>query len=431
MKRLITIILLLYTTAIISQPENVLFLGNSYTANALPVMFKRLCRAAGDSVFVAHSSPGGMTYALQPNAHLYSQQSQNLISEGIWDYVVIQEQSQIPTIPYYRSGYFFPGASGLDALIKQANPCSRTMLYMTWGRKLGGQQCIGSYCSPVFIDYFHMQDSLEASYMRNAEQINGYVSPAGISWKNSILNGDPIELFAPDNSHPSEAGFYLNACTFYAAMFLESPVGLDYYANLDSVDAVYLQQLAHFTVLTDPGQWFLQPILKPRADFVFEVISDTVFFTDMSQNASNYLWNFGDGNTATTQNPTHIYTQSGTYEVTQYVYDSCHDDTMIKEVNVVVSGTDEFYEPEVLIYPNPASEILNINIRDNDLLTHTIKEGFYKMTVYDIYGRVQDEYILKNKKKFRLDISSYPKGTYIIHLQTNTNKIVKRKFVVY
>ncbi len=49
-----------------------------------------------------------------------------------------------------------------------------------------------------------------------------------------------------------------------------------------------------------------------------------VDFTNRSTGA-NYLWNFGDGNTDTSQNPTHIYTSSGTYTVCLYVistYDS-------------------------------------------------------------------------------------------------------------
>jgi len=41
-----------------------------------------------------------------------------------------------------------------------------------------------------------------------------------------------------------------------------------------------------------------------------------VTFTNNSFNASDYLWDFGDGNTSTLQNPTHTYTDFGTYTVT-------------------------------------------------------------------------------------------------------------------
>jgi PKD repeat protein len=43
----------------------------------------------------------------------------------------------------------------------------------------------------------------------------------------------------------------------------------------------------------------------------------TVNFTDQStENPTSWLWNFGDGNTSTAQNPSHVYADLGTYTVT-------------------------------------------------------------------------------------------------------------------
>jgi gliding motility-associated-like protein len=39
-------------------------------------------------------------------------------------------------------------------------------------------------------------------------------------------------------------------------------------------------------------------------------------FTDQSQNADNWVWDFGDQTGATLQSPAHVYTQPGTYTVT-------------------------------------------------------------------------------------------------------------------
>ena len=53
-----------------------------------------------------------------------------------------------------------------------------------------------------------------------------------------------------DARHPTLAGTYLAACTFFAALFNQSPEGLEYSAGLDSKDAAYLQSVAWQTVLS-------------------------------------------------------------------------------------------------------------------------------------------------------------------------------------
>jgi len=57
----------------------------------------------------------------------------------------------------------------------------------------------------------------------------------------------------------------------------------------------------------------------PVASFQFEVSEDNwqmVTFTNFSQNATSYSWDFGDGNSSTEENPTHEYEEAGEYEVT-------------------------------------------------------------------------------------------------------------------
>ncbi len=57
---------------------------------------------------------------------------------------------------------------------------------------------------------------------------------------------------------------------------------------------------------------------NPIASFQF-AISETnfleVIFTNFSQHATSYSWNFGDGNTSTEESPTHVYAEAGNYNV--------------------------------------------------------------------------------------------------------------------
>lgn len=64
----------------------------------------------------------------------------------------------------------------------------------------------------------------------------------------------------------------------------------------------------------------------------------TVNFTDNSTNAATWLWDFGDGSTSPSQNPTHTYTDPGSYDVTLTVTsaDGCQT-TLIRNNYIFIS----------------------------------------------------------------------------------------------
>lgn len=62
-----------------------------------------------------------------------------------------------------------------------------------------------------------------------------------------------------------------------------------------------------------------------------------VVFLDLSSNATNYLWNFGDGNTDSSPSPSHSYSGSGSYMITMMVSGCFGKDTIYGSVQ---QGTD-------------------------------------------------------------------------------------------
>ena len=80
-----------------------------------------------------------------------------------------------------------------------------------------------------------------------------------------------------------------------------------------------------------------EPAPAPKADFEYAVDGLTVSFTDKSENAVSYKWDFGDGETAKTASPTHEYLSGGSYTVKLTVANE-DGETDSKEASVTVQG---------------------------------------------------------------------------------------------
>lgn len=64
----------------------------------------------------------------------------------------------------------------------------------------------------------------------------------------------------------------------------------------------------------------------------------TVYFNDLSSSSTvSWNWDFGDGNTDTTQNPVHTYAANGTYTVTLTISDCIGMDTIVKSSYITVN----------------------------------------------------------------------------------------------
>jgi lysophospholipase L1-like esterase len=222
----------------------VLFIGNSFTStNDLPKTFAFLAASLGAQVIYDMAAPGG--YTLQQ--HSSDQTTLAKINLGTWDYVVLQEQSELPAVaPASVAQQVTPPARQLSQLISSANPQAQVVFYETWGYKNGDQ----TYCSSVssLCSYDTMQARLNYSYGQLAAANSALLAPVGEAWA-AVRSAHPeIELYQSDGKHPSAAGTYLAACVFYVTLFKKSAVGA---ANLglDRATAKALQTIASQTVL--------------------------------------------------------------------------------------------------------------------------------------------------------------------------------------
>ncbi|MEJ6654358.1 MAG: hypothetical protein QNL55_08345, partial [Euryarchaeota archaeon] len=137
----------------------ILMMGNSYTsANSLDSIVDGVMSAASNSANVTSLTGGGMRLSQHSsNVASSGHQWNTTLNNGVWDWVVLQDQSQIPGFPRAHQEWISSknGAVQLAQTIDAKGADS--VLMMTWGRRDGD-----SVNTQRFPDFSTMQDELEA-----------------------------------------------------------------------------------------------------------------------------------------------------------------------------------------------------------------------------------------------------------------------------
>ena len=223
----------------------VLFLGNSYTSvNDLPDMLARLAWSGGRRMEIAAQAPGGWTLLDQVS----SPETARLLTSARWDYVVMQEQSEIPSVESFRQSEMYPAVRRLVTMIRSAG--AAPLLFVTWGHRAGWPQ-------NGMPDYVSMQAAIDDGYRAIAAELHVAMVPVGPAWLQVVAQGSSPGLWQDDGSHPTSKGTYLAACVFYGAIFKARSGGLTYHPWLSDGDAAQAQNAADATVFSDLAKWGL------------------------------------------------------------------------------------------------------------------------------------------------------------------------------
>ena len=423
MKQFILIITLLFFVHFVNaQKKKILFIGNSYTyVNDLPGTLYNIALSGQDTIVYDSSAPGGYTF----QNHTNNSTTLAKINAAHWHYVILQEQSQLPSFPPSQvQTEVYPYAEILDSLIHVNYSCTKTVFYMTWGRKYGDASNCGFY--PPVCTFEGMGARLRQSYLEMGDMFECPVAPVGMAWKKSRELDSTINLWSGDNSHPSVAGTYLTACVFYSTIFKKHTAGLSYISSLNPATALFLQQVADSTVFDSLATWNIG-VYEPQAQFSWINDGVGIQFTNESVHATSCLWSFGDGLTDTIFSPQHIYSIPGYYFVTLVVSDGCQTDTLIQTVEVLTTGLcNDVLISEMKIYPNPVTNILNVEFPADRKATYFVELDNIDGSMINI-ATIQPG---SKESVLTFDVSSLSKGIYFIRVDSSKGMFIEKIFKV-
>ena len=200
-------------------------------------MFFEMAQAGGHGVDVYDLTEGSYTLQLfsDPEDELGEILTDALQSEP-WDFVVLQENTNA-AVAFNAKKDMYPYARKLDEMIKAAG--GQTAFLMTWAPEEGA----GAFSREM------VQGQLAAGYRTIAEELDALLIPGGEVFAKALEQDEELQLWGEDGQHPSVEGTYLAACTAYALLFQETPVGNPYLADLDQDKAQELQGMAQAFIL--------------------------------------------------------------------------------------------------------------------------------------------------------------------------------------
>jgi hypothetical protein len=417
---------LLHITGVHAKTLRVLFIGNSYTyVNNLPQIIANMAASGGDTLVYDVSTPGGASFF----NHADPDQEQNYgiytyakIRAGGWDYVILQEQSLgAATPPSQYNMYTYPYAKQLVDSIRYYNPCAEPIFYMTWGRKNGlPANCDTTW--PPYCTYYAMDSVIRQRYMEMADSNHSTVSPVGAVWRYLRGHHPSIELYDADESHPSPAGSYAGACSFYTVLFKKPADSIQYNFSLSAADAATIRTASRNVVYDSMGYWHIGAY-ETIASFDPTANGPSVSFTNTSANATQYDWSFGDGQTSTAANPVHTYAAAGVYNVRLISTGAqqCRD-TAYASVDVSTTGINHLAEASFAVTPNPATNALCIK---SDLFS----KDYYRMQLINCTGQLVLEQSSTRSAIQTIDVSAMAKGIYLLKI-SNERALGWRKIIV-
>lgn len=213
---------------------------------------------------------------------------------------------------------------------------------------------------------------------------------------------------------PAGTGNFVNIPGATDTLFSDSPIFSTDYRMIDSCAASGQIGISDtFTV---------NFIFAPTAFSISETHTglDYSFTGNGVQNATAYLWDFGDGNTDTVPNPNHTYAANGNYTVLLIVSNACGSDTAELVITLTLGTPEESFGLD--LFPNPAHEQFTVKTDD---------PGVSGMEIRDVSGKLMAQYTSAAFQQGQLVIAAenMKPGIYLVTIFSASRNYV-RKLVV-
>lgn len=159
----------------------------------------------------------------------------------------------------------------------------------------------------------------------------------------------------------------------------------------------------------------------PQAGFSFEANCLVYNFINESTNATNYLWDFGDGVTSQLTNVPYDYDEEGTYTVTLLAHNNL-DTSYFEQTIEVDDCINSIYEENAYLHVSIQNDVLVINNQSN--------ANIGRFSLVDVNGRAS--IAVNNASSYtQFDVADLETGIYFVLIETVEGNLFRKKVLKF
>jgi PKD repeat protein len=154
---------------------------------------------------------------------------------------------------------------------------------------------------------------------------------------------------------------------------------------------------------------------KPQGQFTYQPgeAEYEIVFDGTSPRAEYYLWDFGNGDTSTARNPSHVFPYDGVWPVTLVAGNSCGNDTITRDIMVLKTDIMDLWPVKNLhVFPNPGE-------RDVFIAGTSDRRKDLSVSIYNVEGCLVRTIILSGIEgdfTAPLTTGDLPAGFYLLNI---------------